>query len=94
MRHLDIAERFFPRDDTFRHLSQIQVLNLPAAVVAPNASRDKSEATRNNLLGIAEREFRIARGVDAVDERVKRKPTSSWVRSRFNGSDDQRREPT
>ncbi len=55
---------------------------------------NKSEATRNNRLGIAERDFRIARGVDAVDERVKRKPVSSWVRSRFNGSDDQRREPT
>lgn len=55
----------------------------------------KDKSTKNDLMVIKQRLLTAAKRKEAVDERVKEKPTSSWVNSRFNGSPrDQRRAST
>jgi hypothetical protein len=54
----------------------------------------KDKGSKNDLLIERTRLLAIAKRKDAVDERVKGKPTSSWVNSRFSSSAsrDQRRD--
>jgi hypothetical protein len=53
----------------------------------------KDKGTKNDLIILKSRLLAIAKRKDAVDERVKGKPTSSWVNSRFaSGSRSQRRD--
>lgn len=56
----------------------------------------KDKGTKNDLLVIKKRLLNEAKRVNAVDERVKGKPVSSWVRNRLAGSrsNDQRRAGT
>lgn len=55
----------------------------------------KDRGTKNDLLILKERSLSKARRADAVDERVKRKPLSSWATSRLaGGSQQQRRQAT
>lgn len=53
----------------------------------------KDRATKGDLIAIKARLLQRAKRVDAVDERVKAKPTSSWVNSRGGGNSSQRRDP-
>lgn len=55
----------------------------------------KDKTDRNDLIQLRKIALANAKRKDAVDERVKYKPLSSWVRARFNGlSRDQRRSPS
>lgn len=56
----------------------------------------KDRGTKNDLLLIKKRVLVEAKRLNAVDERVKEKPLSSWARNRLVGSrsNDQRREST
>lgn len=54
----------------------------------------KDRGTKNDLLIIKKRLLNEAKRLEAVDERVKAKPPSSWVQSRLGGSRGQRREST
>lgn len=55
----------------------------------------KDSAKKNDLLVIKERMLIKAKRTEAVDERVKMKPLSSWVMTRFNDKNrSQRRSPS
>lgn len=54
----------------------------------------QSKGTKNDLLVIKKRMLVEAQRKEAVDERVKGKPTSSWVNSRRSGGTQQHRAPT
>jgi len=54
----------------------------------------KERGTKNDLLIIKKRMLTEAKRKEAVDERVKTKPVSSWVASRHRSDNSQRREST